>query len=122
MSSKQSETDYNAFVFTLNQQQQQSYSTPDPHNGGAGCHCLSTETIRVRPKSSNSPSTTLLPSLLERYERTLRDRQRAITIVNDELLDIDDVLKRYREKTQNSSSVRSSTVSKFSHYLLCIMG
>jgi len=69
--------------------------------------------IRTRTKSSESTSTTLLASLLERYERTLRQRQRAFAIVNDELLDIDHVLKRYREKTQNSLTTQSNKVKKF---------
>ena len=39
---------------------------------------------------------------------------RAIAIVNDELLDIDDVLKRYKEKLHQTSLVQSNTVSRIS--------
>ncbi|CAF2831836.1 unnamed protein product [Rotaria sp. Silwood2] len=112
-SSKQSENDYNVFVSSLNHHQQQSYSTPDHQ---IRCHCFSNDISRTRTKSSESTSTTLLASLLERYERTLRERQRAFAIINDELLNIDDVLKHYREKIHNSSLKQSNMVRKFSHF------
>ncbi|CAF3459028.1 unnamed protein product [Rotaria socialis] len=108
ISSKKSENDYNIFVSSLNHQQQPSYSTPDPRSNPSICHCFSNDTTRTLTKSSDSTSTTLLASLLERYERTLRERQRAFAIVNDELLDIDDVLKRYRQKVQNLSSTQTN--------------
>jgi len=107
---KQSETDYNTFVTSLNQQ---SISTPDYINNRVVRHYFPNEKTRIRTKSSESTSATLLANLLERYERTLRERQRAIAIVNDELLDIDDVLKHYRGKIQNSLITRPNTVNKF---------
>ncbi|CAF1166687.1 unnamed protein product [Rotaria sordida] len=107
---KQSENDNNIFVSSLNHDhQKQSYSIPDHHqNNRVTCHCFSNDTTRTRTNSSESTSTTLLASLLERYERTLRERQRAIAIINDELLDIDDVLKYYREKIYNTSLKQSN--------------
>ncbi len=77
------------------------------------CHCSSNDTTRARTKSSESTSTILLAGLLERYERTLRERQKAMTVVNHELLDIDDVLKRYRSKVQNSLPTKSNKVRRF---------
>jgi hypothetical protein len=117
-SSKQSETDYATSFLSLHKQ---SSSTLDHHSYHTACHLCLNDAVRARTKSSESTSTSLLASLLERYEITLRQRHRAIAIVNDELLDIDDVLKRYRDKLHGSSLVRSSTVSKLAHYLLCIM-
>ncbi|CAF4949494.1 unnamed protein product [Rotaria sp. Silwood1] len=105
---KQSDNDYNIFVSSLNHHGQQSYSTPDYQSHRVPCHCFSNDTTRTQTKTSDSTSTTLLANLLERYEKTLRERQRAIAIINDELLDIDDVLKHYREKIQNSSSKQSN--------------
>lgn len=71
---------------------------------------LSYSTPRNRTKSSESTSTSILANLLERYERSLRERQRTIAIVNNELLDIDDVLKYYREKIQNSTTTTNTTM------------
>jgi len=83
------------------------------------------DTTQVRTKSSESSSTTLLVSLLERYEKTLRERQRAMTIANEQLLDIDGVLKRYRGKIENPTTTQSNRVMKFffssSNHLLCII-
>jgi hypothetical protein len=118
-SSKQFEADYNTFVSSLNQHQQSS--TPESYNHRIRCHSSSNETTRSRKKSSESESTTVIASLLERYERTLRQRQRAFAIINDQLLDIDDVLQHYRDKMYDSTTERSNTVNKLSHYLLCIM-
>jgi len=47
----------------------------------------------------------MLTTLLERYQRTLQQRQRATAIVNNQLLDIDDLLKRYRQKIQTPDRV-----------------
>jgi thymidylate kinase len=64
---------------------------------------------RKRTKSSESTSTTnILTTLFERYERTLKERQQAIAIVNNQSSDIDDVLKRYRQKIENSDKVNLS--------------
>jgi hypothetical protein len=64
---------------------------------------------RKRTKSSESTSTNnILTTLFERYERTLKERQQAIAIVNNQSLDIDDVLKRYRQKIENSDKVNLS--------------
>ena len=63
--------------------------------------------IRVNRSHTSSSSTSLLGTLLERYERTFRERQRAIAVVNDELLDIDELVKRYRTKIDNSSRLTS---------------
>ena len=95
-SSKYSETDYNQFVASLNEQNHQSYSTPEPHTTRVICHRSSNETLR-------NSSTTLLSTLLERYEKTLRERQQAMSIANEQLLDTTaDLLKRYQGKIDNS--------------------
>jgi exonuclease VII small subunit len=65
---------------------------------------------RKRTKSSESTSTSILTTLLERYERTLKERQQAIAIINNQSLDIDDVLKRYRQKIENLDKVNSSNI------------
>lgn len=122
---QQTLTDYKTFACSLHHHPQQSYSTPDHFNGQISCHCFSNETPRIRTKSSESASTNVLASLLERYEKTLRERQRAFAIVNDQLLDIDDVLKHYRRKIENSPTTKSNTVNRicslsFSFNLLCI--
>ena len=111
-------TDYNTFVSSLNQQ---SYSTPDHQSDRISSHCFSNDTPRIRTKSSGSSSTTVLSSLLERYEKTLRERQQAMVIANEELLDVDDddVLKRYRGKTQNLLTTRSNRVNEI-FFLLTI--
>lgn len=70
-------------------------------------------TPRNRTKSSESTSTSVLASLLERYERTLCERERTTAFANEEFIDIDDVIKRYRAKIQNSAiTTRSNTVNK----------
>ena len=91
-SSKYSDAGYQTFVSSVDHQQNLSYSTPDQR------HCQS--------------SSKLLNDLLERYERTLRERQRAFTFVDDQLLDIDDVLKRYREKLVKPSVIQSKSVRR----------
>lgn len=106
-SSKYSETDYNQFVASLNEQNQQSYSTPEPPPIRVICHCSSNETLRSRTKSS---STTLLSTLLERYEKTLRERQQAMSIANEQLLDTTDLLKRYQGKIDNSLQTSTSNM------------
>ncbi|CAF1197573.1 unnamed protein product [Rotaria magnacalcarata] len=109
-SSKQSDTGYNTVTSNFDQQ---SYSTLDPctiqspHN-----HSISEINRKVRTKSSENTSTTVLANLVERYERTLRERQRAIAIIDNELLDIDDVLKRYREKMRNPTIVQSDRTTQ----------
>lgn len=57
------------------------------------------ETPRVN-RSQNTSS--LLGTLLERYERTLRDRQRAIAVINDQSHDVDELVKHYRTKIDRS--------------------
>ncbi len=47
----------------------------------------------------------MLATLFERYQRTLQQRQRVTTIVNDQLLDIEDILQRYRKKLQTPDRV-----------------
>jgi hypothetical protein len=121
-SSKQSDSDYLTFISTTDHHSHQTTCPICINNATrvqTSCPICLNNATRVQTKTSSS--STLLASLLERYERTLRERQRAFTIINDELLDIDDVLKRYRDKLHNSSSVRSTTLSTFCHYLLCIM-
>lgn len=98
----------------MNPHQQQSYSTSYPESHLLGCCNFSNDTVKTRTKSSESTSTLLLTNLLERYERSLRERQKAITIVNNELLDIDDVVKYYRQKLSSSSLKQSNAVSKVS--------
>jgi hypothetical protein len=91
---------------------QQSYSTPDRRNTQVSSHNSTNETKRrIRTKPLELASTSILATLLERYERTLRDRQRAIAIIDDQCLDIDDVLKHYREKILNPTSIESTMVS-----------
>ena len=107
-SSKQSDSDYHTFTSTLNQQ---SYSTPEPpiltqRTTSSSIYSSANDlNQRQRTKSVESSSNTALNILLERYERTLKERQRAIAIVNDQLLDIDEVLKRYRPKIENPERV-----------------
>lgn len=104
-SSKQSDSDYHTYVSTTNQQ---SYSTPEPplQTQRTSVHSSIQEfTPRQRTKSVESSSNTGLNILLERYERTLKERQRAIAIINDQFLDIDDVLKRYRPKIDHPERV-----------------
>ncbi|CAF0987094.1 unnamed protein product [Adineta ricciae] len=98
-SSKHSEADYNLFVSSLNHQQQSS--TPDNLSSRTERHHSSMNTTPIRERRMESESTVVLGNLLERYEKTLRERQRAFTIINDQLLDIDDVLNHYRSKVQN---------------------
>jgi len=90
-SSKHSDTDYNAFASALDHR---PYSTPD--------HQLQSSTneqkLNRSKTSQDASSTSVLSALFERYERTLKVRQRPIAVVNDELFDIDDVLKYYRQK------------------------
>ena len=117
-SPKQCENDYHTVVSSLNCHQKHSCATPDYLNSRRSYHCCCNNTSRT--KSSESASTKLLANLLERYERTLRERQRAITIINNELLDIDGVLEYYREKIRNLSSIQSNRVSELSYYLLRI--
>ena len=106
--SKQSETDSHTFALGLNQQ---SYSTPEPRHIHVPSYSFTDETNRrIRTEST---STILLPTLLERYERTLRERQRAIAIVKDELIDIGDVLTYYREKMQDPIKTQSDRVIIF---------
>jgi hypothetical protein len=103
-SSKQSDSDYHTLSYNNNQQ---SYSTPDHQNVQRSSYCSSVATNhRTRTKSSTS----VLSNLFERYERTLRDRQRAIAIVNDELLDVNNLVNYYRQKLQNSISIESDKV------------
>lgn len=108
-SSKQSDSDYHTYASTINQQ---SYSTPEPplQTQRTSIHSSTNEfTPRQRTKSSESSSNTALTILLERYERTLKERQQAIAIVNDQFLDIDDVLKRYRPRIENPDRVNLFT-------------
>jgi hypothetical protein len=111
--SKHSDSDYHTFITTLNEQQQ-SYSTPEHHHHHHTrviCPCSSNDITRVRTKTSESTTTVLLASLLERYEKTLRERQRAMAIANEQLVDIDDVLRRYRGKTENSAVTTQSNTA-----------
>ena len=104
-SSKQSDSDYHTYASTINQQ---SFSTPELplQTERTSIHSSTIEfTPRQRTKSSESSSNTALNILLERYERTFKERQRAIAIVNDQFLDIDDVLKRYRPRIENPDRV-----------------
>lgn len=102
-SSKHSDVDYNAFASALDHR---PYSTPDQH-----LQSSTNEPKLNRSKTSpNTSSTSMLAALFERYERTLKDRQRAIAIVNDEFLDIHDVVKHYRQKIDNSS--RTTTTAE----------
>jgi hypothetical protein len=102
-----SSTDYNQFVASLNEQNHQLYSTPEPPRIQVICHCSSNETLRLR---TESPSTTLLSTLLERYEKTLRERQQAMSIANEQLLDTTDLLKRYQGKIDNSLQTSTSNM------------
>jgi viroplasmin and RNaseH domain-containing protein len=107
-SSKQSDSDYHTLSSPLNQQ---SYSASDHQNVQPSSYCSSVETSRrTRTKSGESTSTTVISTLFERYEKTLRERQRTVAIVNDELLDIDKVLKHYRDKLQKPVSTQSDKV------------
>ena len=119
ISPKQSENDCYAVVSPLNRYQKHPYSTADHLNSQESYRCYSND-ISNR-KSSETVPTKLLANLLERYERTLHERQRAIAMINDELFDIDNVLEYYRGKIRNSSSIQSNRVSELSYYLLCIM-
>ncbi|CAF2527000.1 unnamed protein product [Rotaria sp. Silwood2] len=109
-SSKHSDTGYNTYTSTVDQP---SYSISNPCSIQIP-YRYSTNEInrRIRTQSSENTSSIVLASLLERYERTLRERQRAIAIVNDELLDIDDVLKHYREKLQSPIATKSDRTSQ----------
>lgn len=109
-SSKHSEADYNLFVSSLNHQQQSS--TPENQSSRTERHYSSMNTTPIRGRRTDSESTGVLANLLERYEKTLRERQRAFTIINDQLLDIDDVLNHYRNKVQNIE--QSNAVSNLS--------
>ena len=107
-SSKQSDSDYHTLSYNNNQQ---SYSTLDHQNIQQSSYCSSVATNhRTRTKSSESTTTSILANLFERYERTLRDRQRAIAIVNDELLDVNNLVNYYRQKLQKSISIQSDKV------------
>ena len=109
-SSKQSETDYNQFVASLNEQNHQSYSTPEPHSTARViCRCSSNTNLRSRTKSSESTSTALLSTILERYEKTVRDRQHAMIIANEQLADVSDLLKRYQGKVEYCQATSSSS-------------
>ncbi|CAF0776245.1 unnamed protein product [Adineta steineri] len=110
-SSKQSEAEYNLWVTSLNQQQHAS--TPDILSNRTGRYSSSNDTTQIQIKNSENTTatTTVLASLLERYEKSLRERQRAFTIINDQLLDIDDVLKHYKDKIKNSE--QSNTTMEF---------
>ena len=104
--SKQSNTDYNTSL------DRQSCSTFRPYNIQVPRYFPTDETSRrTRTKSSDSASATVLETLLERYERTLHERQRTIAIVNDELLDINDLLQRYKEKIQSPRTTESDRVN-----------
>ena len=90
---------------------QQSNSTPEDFTTTQRTSMYSsTNEIeqRKRTKSSESTSTLALTTLLERYERTLKERQQAIAVVNNQSLDIDEVLKRYRPKIENPDKVNLS--------------
>lgn len=100
-SSKYSETDYNQFVTTLNEHNHQTYSTPEPHNTQMICRYSSNDIVRPRTTSSSSTSTALLSTILERYEKTLRDRQHAMSIANEQLADVSDLLQRYSGKFES---------------------
>jgi len=106
-SSEQFNPDSNTLSLALNHQ---TYSTSDPSNiQDTQYHYGTHQTNRqIRTKTSENTSTTILPILLERYKRTLQERQRTTAIVNDQFLDIDDILKRYRQKIQNSDRVSLS--------------
>ncbi len=88
------------------------------------CPCSPNDTARVRTKSSESTSTVLLASLLERYEKTLHERQRAMAIANEQLSDIDDVLRRYRTKNEYPAvTTHPNTVKNFFSLLIicCVL-
>ncbi|CAF4697537.1 unnamed protein product [Rotaria sp. Silwood1] len=109
-SSKYSDTGYNTHTSTIDQI---SYSTPNPCNIQVPYRCSTNEIYqRTRTKSSENTSSTVLATLIERYERSLRERQRSIAIINNELLDIDDVLQYYREKLQNSKTTQSNQTAQ----------
>jgi hypothetical protein len=106
-SSEQFNPDSNILSLALNHQ---TYSTSNPSNiQDIQYHYGTHQTNRqIRRKTSENPSTTILPILIERYKRTLQERQRTTAIVNDQFLNIDDILKRYRQKIQNSDRVSLS--------------
>jgi hypothetical protein len=104
---------------------QQSNSTPDDFTTTQRTSMYSsTNEIdqRKRTKSSESTSTLALTTLLERYERTLKERQQAIAVVNNQPLDIDEVLKRYRTKVENPEKVNSSNQKQISFLHLVFSG
>ncbi|CAF1152410.1 unnamed protein product [Rotaria sordida] len=108
--SKYSDTGYNSYASTVDQS---SCSTLSP------CSILvpyryytNTTNQRIQTKSSENTSTAVLATLFERYERTLRERQQPIAIVNNELLNIDDIIKHYREKLRSSITTKSNTTAQ----------
>lgn len=74
----------------------------------------------MRTKSSEDASSVALETLLDRYERTLCHKQRAIAIVNDQLLDIDDVLNYYRKKMRKQTTAQSDKVKYVEECLLIL--
>lgn len=100
--SKHSETDYNTFASDLNRG---GYSTPDNRRLSVSQHTSFNEAKANSSRRTPNPAANVsVDDLLERYERTFRDRQRALTIINNQSMFIDDLIEKYRGKLNNSSS------------------
>lgn len=110
MSSKQSDTGYNTIASNFDQL---SHSTYDRYTMQSPLNASFYENSQKVPTKSPEPaSTTVLATLLERYEKTLRERQRTIAMLDNELLDIDDVIKHYREKIRTFDTNQVNLVRK----------
>jgi len=104
-SSKQSDSDYQTFASALNKQ---SYSTPEPYNYVQTTSGYSSTYENEPIQPSRNTSTTVLTNLLQRYERTLQQRQTPIVVVNDRSLDVQNLIQKYKDKVEQADRVNST--------------